>query len=146
MESSIGISTPTINDQEFPDNSLLNDSSIWLTEQENTPRAKEIYNDSNNNDYLDNFTKDDNVSAISIGSVIPPDYANNSLAAFENFLPDYLTNDHKKEEDSLKKEYEILVKMNKMFENINNNMDQARTNLRVIPNPIILFISRVFLI
>jgi hypothetical protein len=137
MTSPIGASTPTINDQEFPDNSLLNDndSPIWPTEQENTPRAKEIYNDSvisKNNNYIDN----DNVSAISISSVIPPDYANNSLVTFENFLPDYLTNDHKKEENSLKREYETLVTMNKMFENINNNMDQARINLQVIPNQI----------
>jgi len=38
-----------------------------------------------------------------------------------------------KEENSLKREYETLVKMNKMFEKINDNMDQARINLQVIP-------------
>ncbi|RIA95037.1 DASH complex subunit Duo1-domain-containing protein [Glomus cerebriforme] len=140
MSSPIGVSTPTINDQEFPDNSLLNDndSLIWFTDHENTPRAKNIYNEfdsliSENNNYyhphLDDFdfTKDDDVSPISIDTVISPDYTNHSL---ENFLPDYLTNDNRKEENSLKKEYDTLLKMNEMFEKINNNMNQARINLQ----------------
>jgi hypothetical protein len=142
MSNPIGVSTPTINDQEFPDNSLLNDSDspIWYKNQENiTPRAKEINNDfdsliSNNiinyRSHLDDFdfTKDDNAS---IDSIISPDYTNSSSVAFENMLPDYLTNDNNKMENSLKKEYESLLKMNEMFEKINNNMDQARFNLQV---------------
>lgn len=143
MSSPIGVSTPTINDQEFPDNSLLNDndSLIWYKDQEIiTPRTKEINNDfdsliSKNNinyqSHLDDFdsTKDDNVSPISI---ISPDYSNSSLVAFENMLPDYLTNDNENVENSLKKEFKTLLKMNEMFEKINNNMDQARVNLQVL--------------
>src|SRR5438046_1504673 len=104
MSSPIGVSTPTINDQEFPDNSLLNYEFDSLISNSNL----------NYHSRLDDFdfTKDDNVSPISIGSVISHDYANNSLVAFENLLPDYLTNDDKKEENSLKKEYETLLKMN----------------------------------
>ncbi|GBB93581.1 hypothetical protein RclHR1_00220015 [Rhizophagus clarus] len=140
MSSPIGVSTPTINDQEFPDNSLLNDndSSIWYKDQENiTPRIKEINNDFDsllsNNNYINDFDfiKDNNVSPISIGGTTSPDYTNNSSIAFENMLPDYLTNDNnKKVENSLKKEYDSLLKMNEMFEKINNNMDQARFNLQ----------------
>ncbi|CAB4422807.1 unnamed protein product [Rhizophagus irregularis] len=138
MSSPIGVSTPTINDQEFPDNSLLNDndSLIWYKD-DITPRAKEINNDfdslilnnnnnNNNNYHLDDFyfTKDDNVSPISSNC------SNNSSVAFENMLPDYLTNGNENVENSLKKEYKSLLKMNEMFGKINNNMNQARVNLQ----------------
>ncbi|CAG8539827.1 2668_t:CDS:1, partial [Funneliformis caledonium] len=35
-----------------------------------------------------------------------------------------------KVENPLEREYEALVKMNKMFEKINDSMDQARINLQ----------------
>ncbi|CAI2177165.1 8524_t:CDS:1, partial [Funneliformis geosporum] len=35
-----------------------------------------------------------------------------------------------KMENPLEREYEALVKMNKMFEKINDGMDQARINLQ----------------
>ncbi|CAG8646299.1 9924_t:CDS:2 [Acaulospora morrowiae] len=120
--TSQALTSPTLQDQEFPDNSILNDSVLWFGDHEvsTTPRPFNI-----DGEHSQQICNEFDSILCSPGS------------CFESILPDNLTQDNNSVyESALRKELETLRKTNETFSKINNNMDQANENLQQFSNTV----------
>ncbi|CAG8508455.1 4864_t:CDS:2 [Diversispora eburnea] len=120
-------SSPTLQDQEFPDNSIVNGSCGSIVSQSfdlgGGGYNKHIYNEF------------DSILSISIQQQKQrEDLVDSPGSCFESILPDHLTQDNNNNliinESVLERELETLRKTNEIFENINDNMDQSSENLQ----------------
>ncbi|CAG8633656.1 17129_t:CDS:2 [Dentiscutata erythropus] len=108
---------PTLQDQEFPDNSLLNDndSSLWFS-----------FARSRNEDsaYENSLRKQSDISLL------------NDIDSSPWFSLPRSRNEDSAYENSLRKEHKTLINLNEMFEKVNNNMNQAALNLQQFSNTV----------
>ncbi|CAG8748115.1 26137_t:CDS:2 [Racocetra persica] len=101
-DSPLSLELPTLQDQEFPENSLLSDNDTsWF--------PNSLLNDNDSSLW---FTKRDSIR------------------------DSILDNSNYDNDNSLRKEYRTLLKLNEMFEKVNNNMDQANLNLQQFSNTV----------
>ncbi|CAG8515193.1 4464_t:CDS:2, partial [Acaulospora colombiana] len=113
--TSQALTSPTLQDQEFPDNSILNDSVLWFGDHDIsiTPRPPNI--DEHSQRICNEF---DSILC-------------SPSSCFESILPDHLVQDNDSVYESvLRKELETLRRTNEIFDRINDNMDRASENLK----------------
>ncbi|KAG9302525.1 hypothetical protein G9A89_007229 [Geosiphon pyriformis] len=125
----------SLDEQEFPDNSLLNGDnvdSIWLEEQNfidtNSGTAQQKQQQFNHTSNHPAF----GVSTVSLGGNLLAGEDAGKGTSFEDVLPDDLTQETEvvEQNDALQQEYNDLIEINRIFSKVNENLDQTRNKLR----------------
>ncbi|RHZ79523.1 hypothetical protein Glove_144g148 [Diversispora epigaea] len=135
-------SSPTLQDQEFPDNSIVNDSCDSILDSKLISQSFDLGGGGYNQHIYNEF---DSILSTSVQQQKQrEDLVGSPESCFESILPDHLTQDNNNNnnnnlfinESVLERELETLRKTNEIFESINDNMDQSSENLQQFSNTV----------